>query len=243
MKRIVFTLVFVVQSSVSFSCSCYGPHTFLKSITHLTVEVELLGAQNYCYQEYGGGHEYDQTFQLIKVLKVYTDRVGKDFPDRAVQVLDTLLFIEGNGTNCKNYLPNRVVGSRFILALEAELQEFPGAAGPHIEGSSNLIVHTFLCAEAAVLVEGAEVIGNISSNYLHDKRAFLRSYSFYASHCQDQMFSYDRGTWGRKWWSFWSEYWASRSSRICSRYKPFQSKVQRWSREKFDKKMASVISA
>lgn len=238
-----FFILFIFIGGGLWACSCFGPDTFLKSLTHLTVEVELIKEEELCYKGLYQSNEHIETFHFLKVLKVYSDVEGKLENVDPIEISDTLLFLEGDGVNCKNYLPNRIIGSRFILALQDDGARSWPSLPSFVEGKKQAVFYTSLCASPALVVKGNQVVGEINRNYLSRKAHLFHTYRMYSQVQMDKYYQSESDDFWKPWYFFWGQYWQRRASAIHARYVPYESKVQSWSRQKFEERLTAVISA
>lgn len=243
MKRLILLAFVVALPSILSACSCWGPNTFLKSISHLVAEVEYVDFIAPPGQ--GQASFYDGAPRSLRVIKIYGNKKPWDSEAAKVKVGDTISLLSGDGANCRMVFPRANQGDRFIASLDYEYQygQFEASKESVIRPQ---VFSLSLCAEPLLHVTDDQIVGNITKNKIAEISAKSSLYYSRATAHSQKLYKLEPGSIAyfyhetcADFWNYFGEYHSKRIAESEGE----MTYLQKWSRGEFERELYETLNS
>ena len=144
----ILVCIFLMSTGLSANaCSCIGPDKFVESVQELILQVEVIGLELL--------NKEDKYSYSVTALRI--DRILKGNYEG-----DTIYVLNDKGFECFHSVPNKEVGSKYIITGEL-INKF-NMMSHRPDTLEGRILLLDLCMENILYVDGNRVKGNVTKN-------------------------------------------------------------------------------
>ena len=235
-RKIIYIAVLLIFSPYGNACSCFGPNTFLESLSTSIIELQYLGNDTLMQKGYNE-QLLPKSLKKFIVIKVW--RLANFENPKKLKVQDTVYYLEGDGANCLGQIKDAQVGRNYLFSLD--LSPFQNNFALKFPFCENLIFTTNLCSEPILWLDDKHAKGHILKNKSEENRAFAERFSDLANrfHHKSNQFKPDSFAWN--YYLFWSQLGEKGYNMLLSQ-EPYYEQGQTWSREKLKKHISKRLA-